>query len=116
MLEHMKKPPINATLVFHGPAEKQEEAVRLLKKLGFSRADNDSIPWDQAFNEFADNKTGAFLAGARHKEGLTQVKLSAMTGIPQRHISEMEQGKRPIGKKNAIIFSKVLDINYRMFL
>jgi len=90
--------------------------VRLLQNLGFSRADIDSIPWNHAFNEFADNKTGTCLAGARHKEGLTQVKLSAMTGIPQRHISEMERGKRPIGKKNAKLFSKVLHIDYRMFL
>jgi len=116
MLEHMKKPHINATIVFNGPAAKQAEAVRLLKNLGFSRADNNSIPWNQAFDEFADNKTGTCLAGARHKEGLTQVKLSTMTGIPQRHISEMERGKRPIGKKNAKLFSKVLFIDYRMFL
>ena len=116
MLEHMKKLHTNATLVFNGPAAKQAEAVRLLKNLGFSRADNDSIPWNQAFDEFTDNKSGTSLAGARHKEGLTQVKLSTMTGIPQRHISEMERGKRPIGKKNAKLFSKVLNIDYRMFL
>ncbi|NOX35316.1 MAG: helix-turn-helix transcriptional regulator [Deltaproteobacteria bacterium] len=116
MLEHMKKLHTNATLVFHGPAEKQEEAVKLLESLGFTRADSDSIPWNQAFEEFADNKAGTCLAGARHKEGLTQVKLSGLTGIPQRHISEMERGKRPIGKKNAKLFSKVLNIDYRMFL
>ncbi len=116
MLEHMKKPHTNATLVFNGPVEKLEEAVRILKNLGFSRADDDSIHFSHAFNEFVDNKTGTCLAGARHKEGLTQVKLSAMTKIPQRHISEMEQGKRPIGKKNAKLFSRVLNIDYRMFL
>jgi len=116
MPEHMKKHHTNATLVFHGPAAKQAEAVRFLKNLGFSRANDDSIPWNHAFNEFEDNKAGTCLAGARHKEGLTQVKLSDLTGIPQRHISEMERGKRPIGKKNAKLFSKVLNIDYRMFL
>ncbi len=116
MLEHTKKHHTNTTLVLYGPAEKQEEAERILESLGFSKADNDSIPWDQALNEFADNKVGTSLAGGRHKEGFTQVKLSALTGIPQRHISEMERGKRPIGKKNAKLFSKVLNVDYRMFL
>ena len=116
MPEHTKKPHTNATLVFYGPAKKQAEAARILKKLGFYKADNDSIPWNQAFGEFEENKAGISLAGARHKEGLTQIKLSSLTGIPQRHISEMERGKRPIGKKNAKLFSKVLNIDYRMFL
>jgi transcriptional regulator with XRE-family HTH domain len=56
------------------------------------------------------------LSGGRHKEGLTQAELSILTGIPQRHISEMERGLRPIGKKNAKLFSKVLKVDYRMFL
>jgi len=116
MLEHTKKPHTNATIVFNGPVEKLKEAVKFLKKLGFSIADNSTTHFNGAFNEFADNRTGTCLAGARHKEGLTQVKLSAMTGIPQRHISEMERGKRPIGKKNAKIFSNALNIDYRMFL
>jgi transcriptional regulator with XRE-family HTH domain len=42
--------------------------------------------------------------------------LSGLTGIPQRHISEMENGKRPIGKKNAKKFAEVLKIDYRVFL
>jgi len=42
--------------------------------------------------------------------------LSDNTGIPQRHISEMENNKRPIGKKNAMKFAKALNIDYRVFL
>jgi transcriptional regulator with XRE-family HTH domain len=56
------------------------------------------------------------LAGGRHKEGITQVELSKLTGIPQRHISEMERGNRPIGKKNAKLFAAVLKVDYRTFL
>jgi transcriptional regulator with XRE-family HTH domain len=59
---------------------------------------------------------GISLRGARIKEGLTQTRLSELTGIPQRHISMMENGKRPIGKKNARILAKVLNMNYRIFL
>lgn len=118
MLDHTKKPHAKVTLLFEGPADKQNEAIKALKKLGFSNAGNNppSIPWREAFKEFEGKEPGTSLAGGRHKEGLTQVQLSELTGIPQRHISEMERGKRPIGKKNAKLFSKALNVNYRMFL
>jgi hypothetical protein len=61
-------------------------------------------------------RAGQTLAGARGKEGLSQRQLAALTGIPQRHISEMENGKRPIGKANAKIFGKALQVDYRVLL
>ena len=61
-------------------------------------------------------RPGRLLAGARSKEGLTQRQLAALMGIPQRHISEMENGKRPIGKTKAKLFAKVLKIDYRLLL
>jgi len=39
-----------------------------------------------------------------------------MTGIPQRHISEMEHGKRAIGKERAKKLTVVLKIDYHVFL
>ncbi len=114
MLEHTKKPPIE--LRFLGPEENKEKAISTLQSLGFSDV-SDSISWRDAFpKELIENEPGTCLAGARHKEGLTQVQLSKKTGIPQRHISEMENGKRTIGKKNAKLFGKTLNINYRLFL
>ena len=59
---------------------------------------------------------GVALAGARTKEGVTQVQLARMTGIPQRHISEMEHGKRAIGKERAKKLAEVLNIDYHVFL
>jgi hypothetical protein len=57
----------------------------------------DFIPWREAYPEYSDAQLiGKALAGARYKEGLTQVQLDKLTGIPQRHISEMENGKRTI--------------------
>lgn len=118
MLDHTKKPHTKVTLLFEGPSEKQNEAIEALKKLGFYSASNNPppIPWREAFKEFEGNEPGTNLAGGRHKEGLTQVQLSELTGIPQRHISEMERGKRPIGKRNARLFAKALKVDYRMFL
>jgi plasmid maintenance system antidote protein VapI len=39
-----------------------------------------------------------------------------MTGIHRRHLSEMENAKRPIGKENAKKLAEALNTNYRMFL
>lgn len=56
------------------------------------------------------------LHGARTREGLTQLQLAELTGIPQRHISEMENGKRSIGKERARVLAKALNTDYRHFL
>jgi hypothetical protein len=78
---------------------------------------DETISWREAFAHWPDDTLpGHALVGFRCKEGLTQVELSKMTGIPQRHISEMEHGKRPIGKKRAKILAKALNIDYRIFL
>ena len=47
-----------------------------------------------------ENASGVFLAGARYREDLSLRALTEMTRIPQRHISEMENGKRPVGERN----------------
>ncbi len=118
MLGHMKRHPTdNVTLQFEGPKEKKREAVSALKALGFATVKSSaSIPWRDAFPEFVANEPGTCLTGARNKKGLTQVALSEFTGIPRRHISEMENCKRPIGKMTAKKLGKVLDIDYRVFL
>jgi transcriptional regulator with XRE-family HTH domain len=75
------------------------------------------IPWREAFPDLTDeNIPGAMLAGTRHKEGITQRRLSELTGIPQRHISEMENSRRPIGKETARKLAKALNVDYRVFL
>ena len=77
----------------------------------------DSIPWREAFSEYREEDLpGGSLLGARTKEGMTQTRLSELSGIPQRHLSMMEHGKRPIGKKNARLLAKVLNVDYRVFL
>ena len=46
---------------------------------------------------------------------MTQVELASKTGIPVRHISEMENEKRPIGAKNARLLGEILNIDPRLF-
>jgi ribosome-binding protein aMBF1 (putative translation factor) len=112
MSVHTREHPIELTFV--GPYKNKAAAIKHLKPFGFHAVEN-SVPWDEAFPDLAKS-AGAILAGARYKEDMTQAELSRRTGIPQRHISEMENDKRPIGKANAKKFAKVLNINYRVFL
>lgn len=65
---------------------------------------------------FTDIGPASYLSGARYKEGLTQEELSLKTNISRRHISEMENGKRSIGKNNAKKLAAALNTNYRLFL
>jgi len=87
----------------------------MLRDLGF-RNQASSRSWRVYFPEYRGNEPGTCLSGARHKEGLTQQQLAKITGILQRHISEMENGKRTIGKKNTRISVNALKIEYRVLL
>ena len=114
MLEPTKKRPISIT--FTEPAGNRQKAVQMLNKLGYVET-TDAVPWREAFPGLSDEQLpGVSLIGARAKEGLTQKQLSELTGIKQHHISEMENHKRSIGKKNAMKLAKVLNIGYKVFL
>ncbi len=47
---------------------------------------------------------------------MTQSELAGKTGIPRRHISEMEHGKRTIGKQKARKLAAALGMDARRFL
>jgi DNA-binding XRE family transcriptional regulator len=103
-------------LTFAGPFHKKMKAVEALQPLGFVEVE-ESVPWREAFADINDEQLpGVTLAGARVKEGLTQSELAKITGIPQRHISEMEHGKRSIGRDRAKKLAKALNVNFRVFL
>ena len=65
---------------------------------------------------FAECTPANMLIGARGKENIIQMRLSELSGIPIRHISDIENGRKPINKQNAIKLWKVLNVNYRVFL
>jgi len=114
MLEHTKKLPIE--IKFIGPLANKAKAIDALRPLGFVDA-SDRVPWRDLFPEYTDEELpGVCLSGSRLKEGMTQKELSELTGIPQSHISEMENGKRQIGKKRAKILAKALNVGYKVFL
>ena len=127
MQGHMKKPHTNeVSMTFTGPVIMMEQALEAMRSLGFETENQQpynqeaegSIPWRDTsyFKEIEHKLPSVFLSGARHREGLTQVELAERAGIPRRHISEMENNKRPIGKMNARKLAEVLNIDPRRLL
>lgn len=70
----------------------------------------------ELFPEYLGKELLLAVRAYRTREGLTQKQLSAMTGIPQHHISEMETGKRGTGKERAKKLADVLHCDYRQLL
>ena len=121
MLAPTKKRRIEEVLVrarITLPLKQWPETRQALRAMNIKVEEEDElIPWRQAFPDLKDGEIpGIHLEAARHHAGLTQVALSQKTGIPQRHLSEMENGKRPIGKKRAQVLAQVLKTDYRFFL
>ena len=101
------------------------EVVKL-RRMAQALKVEDVTEWDLEEKELYDpeevspellwNSGGISIRGGRGKEALTQKQLSELTGIAQHHISEMENGKRPIGKDTAKKLAKALNLDYRIFL
>jgi DNA-binding XRE family transcriptional regulator len=117
MQAHTKKHRTDTVeLRFIGPVTNKATAVEKMKDLGFVDT-SDTVPWRDAYPECSEEQLiGKALAGVRYREGLTQAQLAEKIGVPQRHISEMENGKRPIGKAMAKRLGDALNVGYRMFL
>lgn len=77
-----------------------------------------SITADEFFDKYftGQSRCAVALRGYRTREDLTQVQLAELTGIPRRHISEMENGKRSIGKEREKRLAEALKCDYRVFL
>lgn len=118
-MAHTKKRPTESDRLearFVGARDKIVELRKVAERLGLCEV-GEPLTIAEVFPEYGVNPLGAALRGARRREGLTQRQLAAATGIPQRHISEMESGKRPIGKERARKLAEALHVaDYRVFL
>jgi len=89
--------------------------LRALRKLWFKDV-SDSIPWRGLFlNILTISCPEQLLPAPGRRKGLRR-KFAEMIGVSQSNISEMESGKRPIGKNMARRFAKVLKVGYKIFL
>lgn len=85
-------------------ADDGEEVVNVLETDWYKRTMGSMTP-------------GKALRIYRENAGLTQTALGErMGGVPRQHISNMENGKRPIGKENAKRLAAALHTDYRVFL
>ena len=117
MLEPTKEHHIEKiTIRFYGPADKREEAARLLKKIGYVDL-QEAVPWREAFPEiFEEDSPAVCLRALRRRERLTQKELAARADIPQSHVSMMERGKMQIGVQRARKLGRALNAGYKLFL
>jgi ribosome-binding protein aMBF1 (putative translation factor) len=78
----------------------------------------DFIPWRETSKERIEKYTepGIMIRGSRYKADLTQKQLAELLNIHQHHISEMETGKRSIGKEMAKRLAALFKTDYRLFL
>lgn len=117
MRAHTRKRHIESSEMarFIGSADKIREVRKFAASLGLTDIE-DTIDYRDAFPEFAGKEQQVAVRAYRVREGLTQDQLAKLTGIPRRHISDMENGRRPIGKENAKKLGQALNADYRMFL
>ena len=76
-------------------------------------AEDESLSLEEVF---PDLHQGSAIRGLRLREGLTQEQLAHLLGVKRPNLSEMESGKRPIGKNMAKRLAQVLKTDYKVFL
>jgi DNA-binding XRE family transcriptional regulator len=87
---------------------KIEEAVAAI--LG---AEEEPLPLQEVFPELHQ---GSAIRGLRLREGLTQEQLARLLGVKRPNLSEMENGKRPIGKNLPKHLAQGLKTDYQALL
>jgi DNA-binding XRE family transcriptional regulator len=117
MLAPTKKPTTEkyTEICIRVPAENVAMIRDLLKNAGHvvDISERELIPADEVF---PDSHPGKILKGLRTREDMTQAQLAGAIGLRPHHISEMEHGKRVIGKEVARRLAKALNSSYKMFL
>jgi hypothetical protein len=121
MQAHTKKHPTETGLVplhFMVHPANVKRITRYIKTIEPDGDLDGSITADEFFDKHlaGESKGSVAVRGYRYRENLTQQQLSELSGIPQRHISEMENSKRGIGKDNALKLAAALHVDYRVFL
>jgi DNA-binding XRE family transcriptional regulator len=60
---------------------------------------------------------GSYIKVFRQNRNMTQTDLGkALGGLPRQHISNMENGIRPISKKTALKLAKLFDVSVEKFI
>lgn len=115
-----KMRPIEVEIKIDGKAPKKAKVTpkvldAILRLLGGGKK---SFSLEEVFPEMKDpaKRAAAALRGFRSRDGLTQVALAKRLDVTQGDISQMESGRRAIGKGMAMRLAKVFGVDYRVFL
>ncbi len=76
-------------------------------------------PWREALGGVLDlhgGEAAAMVRACRDAKKMTQQQLAAAVGVQKTHVSEIERGKRSVGKALARKLATVLEVDYRTFL
>ena len=92
--------------------------LNFLKSLQSRDENDETISAEEVFKNLDKKygKVGLTVCGLRVRDGLTQKELAQKLKIHQTHISQIENGKRVVGKKLAQKLAKIFDTDYRLFL
>ena len=106
----------NSKKSYNIPLSHQKDLENVLEK--YSEDDDTPVAWEILAKDRIEKykKSGLVLRGMRYREGLSQKQLAEASGITQNEISNVENGKRTVGKKVAEKLAKVLNFDYRMLL
>lgn len=117
MLELMKRQITKGFVELHFlvPELRADEIKKVVGCLGgvSTNDDTERIPLEKAFPAM---HPGTILRGYRQRDGLSQAELAKKIGARQNHISEIENGRRPIGKQLAQKLAGVFHTSYKVFL
>ncbi len=131
MSEHMKKHPIKAhahghslLVTHHSKTYKipqniaNQYVIETKNKVKKSKKNKLEITLSTLFKDLEHEytKAGVLLRGLRLRENLSQIAFAKKINITQANLSNMENGRRPIGKTIAKRIEKAFGVNYRYFL
>ncbi len=110
------KTPNSKKVSYSIPLSRLEEVEAFLEKQ--CEDDDSPVAWEILAKERIEKykKSGLVLRGMRYREGLSQKELAEKSGVTQNEISNIENGKRTVGKKIAEKLAKVLNFDYRLLL
>lgn len=105
-------------LSFRVPADKAEMVKRVMRAL-VEPEDAGSAGEKEYYTPeevFGPSSPARALRGYRYREGLTQAALADLAGVSKQNISDMENGRRVIGKEVAQRLGKALGAPWKRFL
>ena len=116
MPAHTKKLPTDDMVTLHLRVHRHNAPLVRQYAESVESSEERTYSVAEVFPEYQGKESQIALRAYRTREDLTQKRLAELTGIPQHHISEMENGKRVIGKERAKKLATSLNCDYRQFL